>query len=77
MRKNINKWSDKYGKQKHDKRIPWQNVSSETKNRSAPLQNTQDKVWDKEVKNYIEKVALEHSYQMPVYSKQIIDQTPS
>ena len=42
----------------------------ETRNRFAPLQNTQDEVLDKEAKNYKEKETLQHRHQTPVYSKQ-------
>ena len=47
-----------------------QNIPLETRNRFAPLQNTQDEVLDKEGKNYKEKETLQHRHQTPVYSKQ-------
>ena len=40
------------------------------RNRFAPLQNTQDEVLDKEVKNYKEKESLQHCLRTPVYSRQ-------
>ena len=42
----------------------------DTRNRFAPLQNTQDDVLDKEAKNYKEKETLQHRHQTPVYRKQ-------
>ena len=52
---------------KHQSR---QNIPLDTRNRFAPLQNTQDKVLDKEANNYKEKETLQQRRQTPVYSKQ-------
>ena len=52
---------------KHQSR---QHILLETRNRFAPLQNTQDEVLDKKAKNYKEKETLQHRDQTPVYSKQ-------
>ena len=52
---------------KHQSR---QNIPLETRNRFAPLRNTQDELLDKEAKNYKEKETLQHRHQTPVYSKQ-------
>ena len=41
----------------------------DTRNRFAPLQNTQEEVLDKEAKNYQEKEKLQHSHQITVYKK--------
>ena len=54
-----------------------QNISLETRNRFAPLQNTQDEVLDKEVKNYKEKETLQNRHQTPVYNKQNHRPNPS
>ena len=54
-----------------------QNVSLETRNRFAPLQNTQDEVLDKEAKNYKEKETLQNRHQTPVYNKQNHRPNPS
>ena len=51
-----------------------QNILLETSNRFAPLQNTQDDVLDKEVKNYKEK---ENRHQTQYIASKIIDLTPS
>ena len=47
-----------------------QNIPLDTRNRFAPLQNTQDEVLDKEAKNYKEKESLQHCHQTPIYRKQ-------
>ena len=52
---------------KHQSR---QNIPLGTRNRFAPLQNTQDEVIDKEAKNYKEKDTLQHRHQTLVYRKQ-------
>ena len=52
---------------KHQSR---QNIPLDTRSRFAPLQNTQDKVLDKEANNYKEKETLQQRHQTPVYSKQ-------
>ena len=52
---------------KHQSR---ENIPLETRKGFAPLQNTQDEVLDKKVKNYKEKETLKHRHQTPVYSKQ-------
>ena len=54
-----------------------QNISLETRNRFAPLQNTQDEVLDKEAKNYKEKETLQNRHQTPVYNKQNHRPNPS
>ena len=54
-------------RRKHQSR---ENIPLETRNRFAPLQNTQDEVLDKEAKNYKQKETLQHRHQTPVYSKQ-------
>ena len=54
-------------RRKHQSR---QNIPLKTINRFAPLQNIQDKVLDKEAKNYKEKETLQHRHQTPVYRKQ-------
>ena len=47
-----------------------QHIPLDTKNRFAPLQNTQDEVLDKEAKNCKEKETLQRRNKTPVYSKQ-------
>ena len=47
-----------------------QNIPLDTRNRFAPLQNTQDEVIDKGAKNYKEKDTLQHRHQTLVYRKQ-------
>ena len=47
-----------------------QNIPLETRNRFAPLQNTQDEVLDKEAKNYKEKEALQHRHHQTQVHKQ-------
>ena len=54
-----------------------QNISLDTRNRFAPLQNTQDEVLDKEAKNYKEKETLQNRHQTPVYNKQNHRPNPS
>ena len=54
-----------------------QNISLETRNRFAPLQNTQDEVLDKEAKNYKEKETLQNRHQTAVYNKQNHRPNPS
>ena len=49
--------------------ISTKNIPLETRNRFAPLQNTQDEVLHKGAKNYNEKEILQHRHQTPVYSK--------
>ena len=51
---------------KHQSR---QNIPLDTRNRFTPLQNTQDEVLDKKVRNYKEKETLQHRHQTPVYRK--------
>ena len=46
------------------------NIPLDTRNRFAPLRNTQDEVLDKEAKNYTEKESLQHHHQTQVYRKQ-------
>ena len=43
-----------------------QNIILETRNRFAPIQNTQDEVWDKEANNNKENETLQHRHQTPV-----------
>ena len=52
---------------KHESR---QNIPLDTRNRFAPLRNTQYEVLDEEAKNYKEKETLQHRHQTPVYRKQ-------
>ena len=47
-----------------------QNLPLDTRNRFAPLRNTQNEALDKEAKNYKEKETLQHRHQTPVYRKQ-------
>ena len=47
-----------------------QSIPLDTRNRFASHQNNQDKVLDKEAKNYKEKKILQHCHQTPVYRKQ-------
>ena len=47
-----------------------QSIPLDTINRFASHQNNQDKVLDKEAKNYKEKKILQHCHQTPVYRKQ-------